>query len=348
MPYDQLVPPFLAVLGLLKETVVDPSDPVNLQIVRNYRKWPLLSCILARMDGVWADGCGVNCVTVKETHHVRVYTTDGEIRLRFSSHARKRLRQQVREYKGHVKWVYIVLGLTWDVTPEDPASHLALMIVDTVNDTYSYFDPASGEIDLEDPLQPNKQRASNMYDIFACDDCDAFILGYKYVDRRQPGKSLQSTVDTTDETVKLETEVPSGLCAVITFLVLVCCHRFQSGNPWTIAYTIRRFFNAGTSKEQENFRANMTSWYMHIYHAKRWKDVVKLFGVCGVTAHGADPPVCGVLDITNTTPCSNRPCVGSVLCDKHLYKLVLQSLMDRDHATCFITHDVLELRGPFR
>ena len=136
------------------------------------------------------------------------------------------------------------------------------------------------------------------------------------------------------------------MCAIITFLVLVCCHRFQSGNPWAIADSIQRVVQAGTRKEREKFRVNMTSWYMHIHHAKLWKDVAKLLGLGGAR-HRADPVVCGVLDISNTTHCPNSACVGNVFCEQHFYNLALQSIVDRDHAMCFITHNVLELRGPF-
>ena len=202
--YDQLIPPFLIVLGILNETViVDPSDPVNLQVVGNYRAWPLVKSIFARMDGVWANGPGVNCVTIKEVYQVSVYTNDGDIRLQFSYSAQNRLRRQVRKYKGHVRWVYVILGVSWFVTRDDPAAHLPLFVVDTVDHTYSYFDPGSGTLDLEDNLQPTKKRVSTLYSILACDDCSKFIPGYKYVDRRQTGRnSLQSTVDTTEDGVK--------------------------------------------------------------------------------------------------------------------------------------------------
>ena len=41
--------------GILNETViVDPSDPVNLRVVGNYRVWPQVKSIFACMDGGWA------------------------------------------------------------------------------------------------------------------------------------------------------------------------------------------------------------------------------------------------------------------------------------------------------
>jgi hypothetical protein len=349
--YDHLISQFLVVTaGFFDPVVVDPIHPQNRQIVRNYRSRPLVNAIFSRVNGLWATGPGVHCVACHEIPDVWLYMKDGEVSIDIQSPAIwKRLFAQIEQFKRtNIRWVYIVIGISWLETTmsTDVASHLGMLVVDTVAETYSYFDPGLGITNIVDTLQPTSHRIINFYDVFCRNRSIHFIPGYKCLDQRQEDASLQSVVDTTTQIKQEDPDavVPSGLCAIVTLLVLVCCRRFQSGNPWTIANSIKRIFVHTDATQQENFRINITSWYTNIYYANHWKEVARLLWLCNVPVRDQ---MCGVLDATNTMYCPSNACNGNTLCEQHYYDLVLQALSHQEHFPCYITHDVLKLRGQF-
>ena len=235
MPYIKLIPLFLDALGILTDHAIgDNAVPQHQHPLSNSGARPMVSSVFARANQLWATtGPDVNCVTVDEVHQVFVYTFDGDIKLHVDREAWDRLAQQIGVHQNHVRWVYIVLAVSWHNKPANVVSQLALIVVDVVNHTYSYFDPTSGVGDIVDLLQPTGKRVFNKYDVFCCHNCSPFLPGYKHVDQRQGGgSSSQGVVDTIKGAIVPEpnatpTDVPSGLCAVITLLVLVCCRRLD-------------------------------------------------------------------------------------------------------------------------
>ena len=358
MALDPLISHFLLNVGLFDD--IEPKEiPINRRIVCNYREWPLITAIFSRVNKVWATGPHVHCVMLGTIHSVNLHIHDGEVRWAFEDTSRTDIVNQIQTHETRIRWVFIPLGVEWiawkanDPTQGDhPLGHSAVLVVDTVCHTYSLFDPNNGDMQIKDERQPTKTRFLNRYDLFLVDHHKDFIPGYECVDRRQEGgdSSLQSVVDTTDENVKREfdeyiQEVPGGLCSILTLLVLVCCLRFQRGDPWIVADSIKRTFMSMGDATKEKFRVNITTWYMNIYRAKRWRGVAELMGVCNVLPH--DDP-CGVLSEIDGSHCTKPACPRNTLCEQHYYELVLQSLEAHDDFVCFITHDVLDLCGPFQ
>jgi hypothetical protein len=354
-PFHNLVFQYLVDIGLFKDS---QDDERNRQLYCNYRVWPLLNAIFSRVNGIWAPGPNVNCVaTVGTLPSCFVYMENGEVQIRPDSFWGDSLFEQIRGYKNaNIQFVYIAIGVVWNerTVTDNSSSHLGMIVVNTVDQTYSYFDPATGDFPILDELQPTKQRRVNIYDIFCCHKCKPLIPGYTCVDQRQLSvPSLQHTMDTTDPEVKPENPdavVPFGLCAVITFLVMMCCFRFQSGNPWMIAECINHTFRRVSIAEKGEFRINVTAWFVSIYKANHWKTIAQLLGVCGDISRDTiiyNPRMCGVLDTSNTTYCDNAVCDGRIFCAQHYYNLVLQSLAPQEHFTCYITDNVMELNDDF-
>ena len=348
--YDKLISQFLTDLGFF-----NPVIGIETQIkefVVNYRAWPTVNAILSRVHGVMARGPGVNCVVIPSIPAITISILNGETKLVFRNKQDwNRVFAEMQTHKqNNIRWVYIVFGLSWKETNTDTSSsHLSMFVVDNVNQTYSYFDPEEGGIRILDDLQPNKQRKINLYDIFCCNDCRHVIPDYECVDQRQSGRSLQSVLDTTDGQVKCEnpeTVIPDGLCAFITLLVLVCCLRFQSGDPWPIARSIKIAFCKLSRPNKEEFRTNFTMWVVNIYKAGNWKSIARILGLCNHP--NARERICGVLDATSE-PCPYHPVrTGySLLCEEHYYKLLLQSFSDKDQFVCYFSHNVVDINGQF-
>ena len=151
------------------------------------------------------------------------------------------------------------------------------------------------------------------------------IDGYQYIStRRQSPPSLQETIECEEKKVDAKGVAPSGLCAVLTTLVLAFCLRYQMHDPWIVAKAIGNHFSGLKNKPREEmFRINITHWYRHVYTEKRWIGIEKLVGLL-------EPPYkknrrCLVYLRDEKKPCTNRACDNHAYCPLHRYSLLVKA-----------------------
>jgi hypothetical protein len=347
-----LVSRFMSIMGLFGVVNHNEVDPVNYRVMSNYKTNPVANAIYSRVSGVCATSRHVNCAILEEIQCIQLHLHNGSVQFDFQYDSRECILNRIKACD--TRCVYMPMGLKWQ-EPTNTCHHLMLLVVDTIHHTYSVFDPNRGNMIIQSaPPHSSSTQQMNRYDMFLLNSNGRqdFLPGYRYIDQRQEegSLSLQAVVDTTDDSQKQEydlfiQDVPSGLCAVLSLLVLVCCFRFQSTNPWGLANSIKHVFMAMNDAEKKAFRVNLTNWYMNIYRAKSWRGVAELMCVCNVIPSGGY--TCGVLLGSDGRQCTNPTCPRNVLCEKHYYRMVLQSLEHRAHFTCYITDDVLELHGNF-
>jgi hypothetical protein len=328
---------YLEDLGLFKQ--LSPKDRLEVEhdIVISYTNCNILNAIQIRLNMLW--NWGSHCA-ISPTHNRTIYVTvRGGHGLEGSLRGNKIPPFIIKEINAlrtcGAKMLLIPLIWFWTDSNSIQSAHSTLLVVYPVDQTYQLFDPNEGDMDVFDNTLPENALYLNRYDIISNSTTGkALIHGYKPGPLAvQPIPSLQTFIERTDGEPRKHV-VPTGLCAVLTTLILVFCRRFQYADPWDVATVIRNHLMRIPNKTQlEMFRVNLANWFRHLYLAKSWAELERGVGLL-------NPPErvnrkCFVIPNYGTpTPCANHPCPGHAYCNDHRYMLLMERWHDFEHGNC--------------
>jgi hypothetical protein len=333
-----LVEFYLEDLGLWSQLWPKDRLYVNHNILENYINSHIVNAIQARMDLLWS--WGRNCAISPTSDRTIYLEVRGGHGLEGSLRKNKIPTFIIKELNAlqtcGVKIVLIPLAWFWTDSESEDSAHSTLLVVDTVTQTYQLFDPNEGDMDVFDITMPNNTLDLNRYDIITkSKKGKALIPGYKPGPLvMQPLPSIQTTIERTDSK-KRKRVVPSGLCAVITTLVLVFCRRFQYGNPWDLATAIRDQVTRIPNKSQlEMFRINISNWYRHLYTAKSWPELEQRVGLLNpIERKNRQCLVLYNLGI-GSLECIMDPCPGHAYCSYHRHALLMARWHNKENGKC--------------
>ena len=221
--------------------------------------------------------------------------------------------------------------------------HATLLVVDTKNKTYTFFDPNGGVNSLDD--QHRNRRWFDRYALMG-DSNNILIPGYVPIIQRQTGMVIQNTLERLFEGPRNRNETPMGLCAVAVSLIMTFCRRFNYAMPAIMADHISNVIvrNIQTQGDYEIFARNLVHWFARIYkpgrflkgachHTSRWQKMLSHLGadcfvndktVCVSLVEAEDEPnrKCMVFSERNGMPCRRAPCNGLTLCWQHRHMMI--------------------------
>jgi hypothetical protein len=223
----------------------------------------------------------------------------------------------IEEYTTrNVRFLYFYVRLVWLHPDNNPRAHAILMVIDTRVKMYGFYDPDenNGQIGVRD--RTGGIRLVNVRDLL-CDPLLALLPEYTLHPGTAPLPSLQRVLEQgTNESAQPE-DVPSGLCATIVFLVMICCRRFNTPNAWHLALHIRNLCrdNLRTSNDKMAFCANLVHWWMSMYKGNKPERLARRLGLI----RPDDEAFCHCMTVSDRAPntCKRAPCAGEALCWQH-------------------------------
>ena len=174
-------------------------------------------------------------------------------------------------------------------------AHAGLLMVNTVDQTYTYMDPNRGIFFVV----TRYNRIERM-------DFHTVIHALLRIPYHTSVLKRQSTPDTLQGLVEAgapRTNYNSGVCAQLVILVMTCCRRLNYPHPHAVADALHALLpHRLRSPAQWNmFRSKLCTWVRRIYTARSYDRVTQLIGLHQPAA--MDHRTCMVVGATTGKPC---------------------------------------------
>ena len=223
----------------------------------------------------------------------------------------------IKEYvKKKVRFLYFFVRLVWRGHDDKHRAHAILMVIDTRARMYGFYDPDDNDGPIRVRSTAGSVRSVKPRDLM-WNPFLWLVPNYTLHQGLLPLPPLQMVLEEGTSRGAQPEDVPSGLCASIVFLVMMCCRRFNTPNAWHLALHIRSLCrdNLRTANDKKAFCANLVHWWMSMY---KGKDPVRLAQRLGLI-HPGDEAFRQCMMVSDRTPttCKRAPCAGEALCWQH-------------------------------
>ena len=301
-----------------------------------HRQEESVGVILQRVGMVWAGGRWCQfCPSHRRINWI-IPRAAPDPQIRPLYHA-ARVAMDLRGYeRAGVRWVPLELRWEWTNAADVRVAHATLLVFDTKRHTYNLFDPNEGTMTLRG-AGPQTLFDRHLVVVAAAALHGPLVPGYHAeAVRRQAVPSLQTHLERTaaqQPDAPLQAQITfSGLCALLTTLVVVACRRFNYYDLWTMAGVLRGILQRRLTNRtlREMFRFRLFRWYRGIVLAPRWDRLEQHLGLRVDANVGGR---CAVQSERTGTFCRRRPCAGHAYCPQHRH-LLLASLWRRTRRAC--------------
>lgn len=237
-------------------------------------------------------------------------------------------RLELNDYqKRGVDVVYVPVTWSFYGDGDTGTAHATLLIFYTKTKKYAHFDPTSGNMRIVHTANPLTYQVLNLNDLVLTHQnrYGALVTGYTAIDGRPRNQinNLQTDVERQDTAMlsKNPGRIPvmrNGLCALLSFFVLLCCRRFAYHDPWTVAEEIRALFMSKNITRKENFRKRLGLLFMKTHRLRDWSDLLEHFAFVKPPGNIQGGRQCLVRTARNGF-CRRKPCHDQAFCNQHRF-----------------------------
>ena len=280
---------------------------------------PIAYMIFQRGSMVWSSS---TCRFCHEASHYVGFNllgvpsgTDADLLARFRLD--KGTIHAIEEYTSrNVLFLYFFVKLVWRDPDDNIQAHAILMVIDTRAKRYGFYDPdeSNSQIGIRDTaggVRYVKVRYLMWHSSLT------LIPEYTLYHAPFAFPSLQTVMEEGTSRGGQQDQVPSGLCALLGFLVMICCRRFNTPNAWHLALHIRNMCrdNLRTSNDKMAFCANLVHWWMSMYKGNKPERLARRLGLI----RPDDEAFRHCMTVSDRAPntCKRAPCAGEALCWQH-------------------------------
>lgn len=241
-------------------------------------------------------------------------------------------RTQLDDYhKRGVDVVFVPLVWGFYNKYDTRTTHATFLIFYTKTKQYAHFDTTCGDMSFIIKPHPPTYQVWNLSRLLLTYDMmyGPFVDEYHAIDGRHLEyiNSLQDDVERPPANAVVDpSAIPvmrSGLCALLSFLVLLCCRRFAYHDPWNVAEEIRVLFMSHNRTHKEYFRKRLGLLYMGTHHKKSWLELLEHFAIVNPSRDIPGGRLCLVRTLRNSL-CRRKPCHGQAFCNQHRFIMLAE------------------------